>query len=193
MVHSKQVYTLTKNSKIIMKLENSKSISVSSKMFLDEIADLHHRDILEAGLKMDYTPQHKIIYTFKANKKNKMYNAHNVASVQIIINHQNKEENLDNMMVLDELINDCKDIVAYKTCKDLFEVGVVQGFVAQGYSIGTYFSPKLTIGLSNLDLNNQYNPMDVMYNPDNENNFLIFEDIENIDVDNSFGNQYVYK
>ena len=72
MVHSKQLYTLTKNSKIIMKLENSKSISVSSKMFLDEIADLRHRDILEAGLKMDYTPQHKIIYTFKANKKNKI-------------------------------------------------------------------------------------------------------------------------
>ena len=194
MKHTKQVYTFSKSSKIVCKSDGEKRVNVSTKMFIEELIDLCDRDIFLSGTKIRCTHKKRIIYLFDANQKNKMYNAHNVSNVTIKIDYKNIDVNVDNINVLDSITNDVKNVTTYSTCTELFEMGTAKGFIVNGFSLGTYSSPKLSIGLSK-SINNDYNPNSVIYNPSNINNFIIFDG----DSQNTFSEsptlekQYVYK
>lgn len=192
MEHTKQIYTLTKNPKIISKRDNKKTVNVSGKMFIEELVDLCNKNVLDLGLKVKCRHSKQIVYIFNANKKSKMYNAHSVSSVIIKVNYKNIDINIDNIESFDNLINNVKDINTYLAFKDVVELGNVHGFVATGISLGTYSSPKLSIGLST-QINKQSMPSDMMYNPSNINSFIVFDDDVDVSYIPSPEKQYVYK
>ena len=193
MTHTKQIYTFCRSSKIISKNDGVKSVNVSAKMFMEELIDLCNKNVLLSGTKIKCSHQKSIIYLFDANKKSKMYNAHNVSNVTIKIDYKNVDINIDNIRTLDGLTNDVKNVTTYSICKALFEDGMAKGFMVNGYSLGTYAAPKLTIGLSS-SLSKEYKPNDAIYNPSNINSFIVFDHQDN-NINQSLEpeKQYVYK
>lgn len=192
MKHTKQVYTLTKNPKVISKRDSEKTVNVSGKMFIEELVDLCTKNVLDLGLKIKCHHSNKIIYIFNANKKSKMYNAHSVSSVIIKVDYKNIDININNIELFDGLTNNIKNVSTYSACHDVCELGIIQGFVASGVSLGTYASPKLSIGLSRKFAKN-YVPSEMIYNPSNINNFIVFDDSVEVSYAKTLEKQYVYK
>ena len=120
------------------KVENGQYFDVSA--LFSEICSLVNNHAVSAGLKYNYKPSGKYIYCFKALENSSLYKSHGIDRVKIKVN-SNDTSCID---YLDNLTNKINNTLAYKTSKDIFEVGLIDGVLVDGYSIVTYATEKNT-------------------------------------------------
>lgn len=123
------------------KKDNGKYYNVPS--LLKEIHTLIQNGTVNAGLKYDYKPNKSVIYSFSSNADNQLYNSLSVSSVKIVVNEEDLQRYDKYIKFLDR-DNSNSNVTVYKKCPELFEVGLVKGYLVNGFSLATYAVEKNT-------------------------------------------------